>query len=391
MQFALTDEQQLIQNSVTELVEENFGPEYWRKKEANGEFPIEYWDAMASDDWLGAILPEEYGGIGLNVLDLSVIIESICAAGAGVAGTWYYLLTPVFGGFTIAQLGTEEQKEAYLPGICDGKIECCMGLTEPDAGTNTLEMDTFVERDGDEFVINGQKMWCSGADRADVMFLVARTTPLDEVERRTEGLSLFLIDLPANGMEIESIPKLGFNYSNTCQVFMDDVRIPEENLLGTLDGGWYDLHDTINVERIVNAAGAVGTGELVIDTAVQYANEREVFGQPIGAHQGLQFPLAELKSRIEAARTLNHKAAWQYDNGMDNYVDTMNMAKYCATETAFEAADQAMQTHGGVGYSEEYDVERWWRELRLLRIAPVTQEMVLNYVGRHVLGLPKSY
>jgi acyl-CoA dehydrogenase len=391
MHFELNEEQRLMQTSISNMIADDFGPEYWRRKERNGEFPVEFWDAMARDGWLGAILPAEYGGMDLDVLDLSIIIERICAAGAGVAGAWYYLLTPIFGGLPIASQGTEAQKKRYLPGICNGEIECCMGLTEPNAGTNTLEAETFAEPSGNEFVINGQKMWCSGADRADVMFLIARTTPLEEADRRTDGLSLFLVDLPAEGLEVEPIPKLAFNYSNTCQVFLEDVRVPRENLLGTLDRGWYQLHDTINVERIVNAAGAVGTGELVLDKASGYASEREVFGQPIGAHQGVQFPLAELKSRIESARVLNHKAAWEYDNDMDDYIDTMNMAKFCATETAFQAADRAMQTYGGLGYSEEYDIERWWRELRLLRIAPVTQEMVLNYVGEHILGMPKSY
>jgi len=391
MEFEITDEQQLMMDTVSELVSENFGPEYWREKERRGEFPDEYWDALAKDGWLGLMLPEEYGGQGMEALDLALVIESICAAGAGAAGSWYYLLTPVFGGLSIAKHGTDEQKEKYLPGICEGEVEFCMGLTEPDAGTNTFAMETTAERDGDEFVINGQKMWTSGADRADAMMLVTRTKPLDEVEYRSEGISLFLVDLPADGIEVETIPKIGYNYSNTCQVFLDDVRVSEDQLLGTLHGGWEELHDTINIERIVNAAGAVGTGELAIETAVGYANEREVFDQPIGSHQGIQFPLAKLKAELETARTLNHKAAWQYDNNQGEYVQNMNMAKYCATESAFQAADQAMQTHGGVGYSVEYDVERWWRELRLLRIAPVTQQMALNYISQHVLGLSKSY
>lgn len=390
MDFEPTEQQEMMAAAVHDLVSENFGPEYWRGKEYNNEFPTEYWEAMADGGWLGLMLPEEYGGQALGALDLSLVIESICAAGAGAAGSWYYLLTPVFGGLGIARHGTVTQKERYLPGIVDGSLEFCMGLTESDAGTNTLAIETRAKRDGEDFVINGQKMWTSGADRADAMLLVTRTKPLGEVDRKTDGITLFVVDLPAEGIEIERIHKLGYNYSNTFQVFIDDLRVHESQILGTLHDGWTDMHDTINVERIVNAAGAVGTGELVIDTAVEYANERKVFDQPIGAHQGIQFPLAKLKSRLETARVLNHKAAWQYDTGRD-YVPAMNMAKYEATETAFEAADQAMQTHGGVGYSRDYDVERWWRELRLLRIAPVTQQMALNYVGQHVLGLPRSY
>ncbi|PSQ11912.1 acyl-CoA dehydrogenase [Halobacteriales archaeon QS_5_70_15] len=390
MDFEPTEEQEMMAAAVHDLVSENFGPEYWREKEYENEFPTEYWEALAEGGWLGLVLPEEYGGQGLGALDLSLVIESICAAGAGAAGSWYYLLTPVFGGLGIARHGTEAQKERYLPGIVDGTLEFCMGLTEPDAGTNTLAIETRAERDGDEFVINGRKMWTSGADRADAMLLITRTKPLEAVDRKTDGITLFVVDMPADGVEIERIHKLGYNYSNTFQVFIDDLRVHEAQVLGTLHDGWRDMHDTINVERIVNAAGAVGTGELVIDTAVEYANEREVFDEPIGAHQGIQFPLAKLKSRLETARVLNHKAAWQYDTGRD-YVPAMNMAKYEATETAFRAADQAMQTHGGVGYAREYDVERWWRELRLLRIAPVTQQMALNYVGQHVLGLPRSY
>jgi acyl-CoA dehydrogenase len=391
MDFQISDEQQLMVGTVRELISENFGPEYWREKEQNGEFPIEYWEALANDGWLGLMLPEEYGGQGMDSLDLALVIEAICAAGAGAAGSWYYLLTPIFGGLSIAVNGTETQKEKYLPGICDGTIEFCMGLTEPDAGTNTFAMETTAERDGDEFVINGQKMWTSGADRGDAMMLVTRTKPLDDVDHRSDGISLFLVDLPADGVEVEKIPKVGYNYSNTCQVFFDDVHVHEEQLLGTLHDGWSELHDTINIERIVNAAGAVGTGELAINTAADYASEREVFDQPIGSHQGIQFPLAKRKAELETARSLNRKAAWQYDNDQGEYIKNMNMAKYVATESAFQAADAALQTHGGVGYAVEYDVERWWRELRLLRIAPVTQEMALNYIAQHVIGLPKSY
>lgn len=389
MDFSKSDVQQLIRGTAAEIGEE-YGPEYWREKERVQEFPTNFYAELGDAGFLGMLLPEEYDGEGMTLVDTCMAIEYLAESGVGPAASWFMVLTPIFGGVSVARHGSENQKSYYLPQIASGEIVFSLGLTEPNAGTNTLAIETTADKDGEEFVINGQKTWITNADRSDAMVLLTRTTPINEVDDRREGLTLFLVDLPADGIESSAIPKLGFNYTNSCDVFVEGLRVHEDKVLGKVDKGWDHITDTITTERVAHTAGAVGSGELALQTAVNYANEREVFGQPIGAHQGIQFPLAKLKSHLETARILNHKAAWQYDNGKE-YAATANMAKYCGMDTAFKAADQAIQTHGGVGYAHEYDVERWWRELRLLRIAPVSQQMVLNYIGQHALGLPRSY
>jgi len=276
-----------------------------------------------------------------------------------------------------------------LPKIAKG-MEFCLALTEPDAGTNTLNTKTMAVKDGNEYRINGQKMFISGADRAKGALLVTRTTPLEKVPKRTLGLSLFLVDLPNPAVEILPIEKHGINYSKTFEVYISDLRVSEENLLGEADKGWYLVLDTLNPERMSFSAAACGIGLLAIKKAVEYAKERKVFDVPIGSHQAIQFPLAEAKAKIEAARLLNYKAAWRYDKGQDCGAEA-NMAKVAAVEAGIEAVYHAMQTLGGYGYAVEYDVERWWREVNLIRLAPVTHQMALAFIGQHVLGLPKSY
>jgi len=389
MDFESNETQQLLKSTAA-TVAEKYGPEYWRERERTHDYPDEFYQELANAGFLGMLIPQEYGGEGMSMLDTCIGIEALAANGVGPAASWFMVLTPIFGGISVERQGTEEQKEKYLPEIASGDIAFSLGLTEPGAGTNTLNLETTAERDGDEFVINGQKTWITNADRSDAIVLLTRTTPLSEVDSRTEGLTFFIVDLPVDGIEVSPIPKVGFNYTNSCDVFIDGLRVHEDDVLGEVDNGWRDIADTILTERIAHTAGAVGSGELALKTATEYANEREVFDQPIGSHQGIQFPLAKLKARLETARILNHKAAWQYETDRE-YIAAANMAKYVGMDSAFSAADQAMQTHGGVGYSEEYDVERWWRELRLLRIAPVSQQMALNYVGQHVLDLPRSY
>lgn len=389
MDFALTDEQRMIQDTAADVAA-TYGPAYWREKERSGEFPEDFYQALGDSGILGALIPPEYEGAGLGMVDTCLAIESMAEEGVGPAASWFMVLTAIFGGISIQRHGTDEQKERYLPKIASGEVEFSLGLTEPNAGTNTLALETTATLEGDEFVLNGQKTWITNAERSDAMVVLARTKPVDEVDRRTEGLTFFLVDLPVGNLEADPIPKLGFNYTNSCDVFLDGVRVHEDQVLGEVHEGWRHIVDTITTERVAHTAGAVGSGRLAIDTAVDYAKNREVFDGPIARYQGIQFPLARLTARLETACALNHKAAWQFDAG-ESYVTAANMAKYVGMDAAFQAADQAMQTHGGVGYAEEYDVERWWRELRLLRIAPVSQQMALNYISQHELGLPRTY
>jgi acyl-CoA dehydrogenase len=388
LDFELSAEQKMIVETAADIARD-FGPEYWREKDKNHEFPEDFWKCLVEAGFTGIVVPESYGGGGMGMSEMILAMETLVSEGCGLAGEWFLCLSSVFGGLSIAKHGNEAQKQNYLPQIAKG-LEFCLGLTEPDSGTNTLNISTAAVRDGDDFVVNGQKMFISGADRAKGMLLVTRTTPIDKAPKRTLGLSLFVVDLPNSAVEIIPIEKHGINYSKTFEMYISDLRVPAENLLGELDKGWYFVLDTLNPERMSFSAAACGLGLLAIRKAVDYAKERKVFDAPIGAYQGVQFPLAEAKAKIEAARLLNYKAALLYDKGMDCGAEA-NMAKVAAVEAGTQAVFHAMQTFGGYGYALEYDVERWWREVNLIRLAPVTHQMALAFIGQHVLGLPKSY
>jgi len=388
LDFELTAEQKMIVETAADIARD-FGPEYWREKDKKHEFPEDFWKSLIDAGFPGIVIPESYGGGGMGMSEMILAMETLVSEGCGLAGEWFLCLSSVFGGLSIAKHGNEVQKQKYLPQIAKG-LEFCLGLTEPDAGTNTLNISTAAVRDGDDFVVNGQKMFISGADRAKGMLLVTRTTPVDKAPKRTMGLSLFVADLPNPSVEIIPIEKHGINYSKTFEMYISDLRIPAENLLGEVDKGWYSVLDTLNPERMSFSAAACGLGLLAIRKAVDYAKERKVFDAPIGAYQGVQFPLAEAKAKIEAARLLNYKAASLFDKGMDCGAEA-NMAKVAAVEAGTSAVYHAMQTFGGYGYAVEYDVERWWREINLIRLAPVTHQMALAFIGQHVLGLPKSY
>ncbi len=393
MDFSFTREQEMIAESAREIAKD-FPPEYWREKDEKGEFAEEFWKALCEAGFTGIVIPEEYGGAGMGMTELLIAMEELCSGGCGMGGAWYLILTEVLGGITIVRHGTDEQKEKYLPGMARGEIEFCMALTEPDAGTNTLNTQTTAVRDGDEWVINGNKIFISGADRANGMLIIARTTPKEKAKKKTYGLSLFIADLPNPSVDINPIPKHGINYSKTCEVGITDLRLPENALIPPLDGGWYTLLDTLNTERMSFATAAVGISKAAIRKAVEYTKNRRVFAnEPIGSYQALQFPLAEAYSSLEAARLMNFKASTLFDN-YANYKEVgryANMAKIVAVEAGIKAVYWAMQCFGGYGYTKEYDVERWWREINLIRLAPVTQQMALAYVGQHVLGMPKSY
>jgi acyl-CoA dehydrogenase len=370
-------------------IAQDFGPEYWREKDKKHEFPEDFWKSLVDAGFTGIVIPESCGGGGMGMFEMVLAMETLASEGCGLAGEWFLCLSSIFGGLSIAKHGNETQKAKYLPQIAKG-MEFCLGLTEPDAGTNTLKTSTLAVKDGDDFVIDGKKMFISGADRAKGMLLVTRTTPLTDVSKRTHGISLFLVDLPNPAVEIISIDKHGINYSKTFELYISDLKVGKENLVGEVDKGWPLLLDTLNPERMSFSAASCGIGLLSIKKAVDYAKERKVFDAPIGSHQAIQFPLAEAKSKIEAARLLNYKAAWRYDKGEECGADA-NMAKVAAVEAGIQAVYHSMQTFGGYGYAVEHDVERWWREVNLIRLAPITRQMALAFIGQHVLGMPKSY
>jgi acyl-CoA dehydrogenase len=388
MNFSDDPTHSLIRSTATEIAEE-YGPEHWREKEQKGEFSEEFWDELAEADFHGLLIPEEYGGADMGMQEMGIAMETLCAEGCGMAGTWYLVLTAGMAAVGITKHGTEEQKETYLPDIAAGKRNFSIGITEPAAGTNTLNVATRAERDGDEFVLNGDKAWITFSDRADNMILVTRTTPRDEVEKPTDGISLFILDMDDPGIEVSPIPKHGINYSKSCEVFIEDVRVHEDDLLGEEDDGWWALVDTLNPERIGFSAAATGIGKLAADTAIEYTNDREVFGAPIGTHQAVSFPITKAYAQMETAALMRQKASWLYDQGEECGYET-NVAKAVAVEAGIEAVRQSMQAFGGWGYATEYDVERWWREINLTRLAPVSQQMAYNHISQQI-GFPKSY
>ncbi len=388
MDFELTAEQKMIVQTATDIARD-FGPEYWRGKDKKHEFPEDFWKSLIESGFTGIVIPEKYGGGGMGMSEMILAMETLASEGCGLAGEWLLCLSAVFGGLSIAKHGTEAQRQKYLPKIVNGS-EFCLGLTEPDAGTNTLNIKTSAVKEDNEYRVNGQKMFISGADRAKGMLLVTRTTPIEKATKRTHGLSLFLVDLPNPAIEIIPIDKHGINYSKTFEMYISDLKIPSEALLGELEKGWHYILDTLNPERMSFSAASCGIGLLAIKKAVDYAKERRVFDSPIGAYQGIQFPLAEAKAKIEAARLLNYKAASMFDKGQECGAEA-NMAKVASVDAGIQAVYHAMQAFGGYGYAVEYDVERWWREINLVRLAPVTHQMTLAFIGQHVLGLPKSY
>ncbi|MGH6952663.1 MAG: acyl-CoA dehydrogenase family protein [Alphaproteobacteria bacterium] len=390
MDFGLTDEQKLIVETATKIGE-RFGLDYWRDHDKRKAFSEGAWRAICEAGLAGVALPEEHGGGGLGMVELALVVENLAAGGAGATLAQVFMLNPIFGGVSIARYGTPEMKRELLPRLCRGEMNFCMALTEPDAGSNTLELRTFARRDGNGWRLNGRKIWITGVPQARKMLVVARTRRIDEVRRRSEGLSMFMIDVERQGLSHHPIEKLGTNTLPSSNVYFEDVRIEGSELVGTLDGGWPELLDVLNTERIVTVAGLVASGRLAIKLGVAYGNERTLFkGVPIGAYQGLQFPLARAHAELECARLMNLKAAHLHDRGLP-YGSEANTAKLIAAEAAPRAVEQAMQIMGGMGYATESHLERLWRDARLFKFAPVSQEMILNYIASHDLGLPRSY
>lgn len=391
----LTDQQRLVRDSIRDICED-FDQSYWRQQDKQGEYPHEFADELADGGWFGALLPEEYGGAGMGTEEVVVMMEEIAASGGGFSAA-QAVHGAIYNSVPLVKYGSEEMKEDLLPRVADGDTSIqAFGLTEPNAGSDSTSIETRAVREGDEYVVNGQKIWISRVDASDYLVLMARTTPKSEVQKRTRGLTMFLVNLEEaydqGGLEIEQIDKTASNFVHSYELFFEDLRLPAENVIGEEGNGFYQMLDGLNEERLAIAAECIGLGEAAIEAGVSYATEREVFGAPIGSNQAIQHPLAEAHSRVQAAKGMVYRAASEVENGTQKDVGARaNMSKFLAADAAFDAADAAVQTHGGFGIAREYDVERFFREARLTRLVPITQQLALNYIGENVLGLPRSY
>ncbi|MBN8896647.1 MAG: acyl-CoA/acyl-ACP dehydrogenase [Rhodospirillales bacterium] len=388
MDFALTPEQAQIREQVARLCT-RFDDSYWLEREQTATFPDAFVNAIAEANWLGIAMPEEYGGAGLGITEAAILMQAIAESGAGMSGASAIHIN-IFGLHPVVVHGTQEQKARMLPPLIAGKDRACFGVTEPNAGLNTTEITTRAEKRGDRYVVHGTKIWTSTAQEANKILLLARTTPLDKVTRKTQGLTLFYTDLDRRNVDIRLIHKMGRHAVDSNMVFFEGLEIPEENRIGQEGEGFRAILHGINPERVLVAAEAVGIGRAALARASRYARERVVFGRPIGQNQGIQHPLARNWAELTAAELLVYKAAWLYDTKQECGAEA-NAAKYFAAEAGFRAAEQAVMTHGGMGYAAEYHVERLFREAMLPRIAPVSRELILSFIAERVLEQPKSY
>jgi acyl-CoA dehydrogenase len=385
--FDLDDDQLALREFGLELAQRT-EDRYWQEADEQYRFPQEFWDALTEHGMLGIALPEEFGGAGKGLLDLSITVEAVAQGGGGMEGGSLFLSGPVFGGCLLDRHGTRRQQETYLPGLVAGEM-WAGAFTEPESGSNITTIRTTAARNGDRYVVNGQKVYISLVQQSKHIVVMARTSPYDPAHR-SRGISLLLGDLPNPAVRTNAFKKLGNHFMDTNRVYFTDYEVPAENIVGEEGRAWGPLYDILNPERIILAAAAVGTGNLCIRKAVEYASGRQVWSAPLAAHQGLQFPLARARIALEVARLKVYEAAWLYDNGRDCGVAAAT-AKYAAAHAALEAADAAIQTFGGAGYVSDSGIERHWRNLRLYRISPVSDEMTLNYLAQHDLGLPRSY
>jgi acyl-CoA dehydrogenase len=381
------DEFHDIRDAVAKLCAQ-FPGEYWRKLDRQMAYPKEFVDALTEAGYLSVLIPEEYGGSGLKLSAAAAILEEIQRAGCNGGGCHAQMYT--MG--TVLRHGNDAQKAKYLPEIASGKLRLqAFGVTEPTSGTDTSSLKTVAKRDGDHYVVNGQKIWTSRAEHSDLMILLARTTPKEQAKKRTDGLSVFIVDMrevKGKGLEIRPIRTM-MNHATT-EVFFTDMRVPAENLIGDEGKGFRYILSGMNAERILIAAECIGDGKWFIAKATNYAKERAVFGRPIGMNQGIQFPIAKAYAAMRAAELMVKEATRKYEAGLDCGAEA-NMAKMLAADASWEAANACVQTHGGFGFAEEYDVERKFRETRLYQVAPISTNLILSYVAEHVLGLPRSY
>lgn len=365
-----------------------FDDTYWAERDTNHEFPWDFYNAMAEGGWVGIAIPESYGGGGQGITEGALVLNRVAASGAAMNGSTALHLT-MFGLAPVIKFGNDQLKDTFLPRAAAGDLHVAFGVTEPDAGTDTSRITTRAVDDGmGGWIINGRKIWTSKALESEVCLLLARTD--GEPGDGFGGLTLFLVDLTPEHCDIAAIPKVGRNAVASCEVAYDDLPVEAWRMVGERGRGFHHILHGLNAERILLASMACGIGEVALRRAVDYANEREVFGRPIGKNQAVSHPLAKAHMDLHAAWNMAMQGAWRYDNGLE-CGEHANTAKYLAAEASFFAADQAMQTHGGLGYASEYHVERYWREARLQRIAPVSQEMTLNYIAQNIMGLPRSY
>ncbi|MBA58023.1 MAG: acyl-CoA dehydrogenase [Gammaproteobacteria bacterium] len=388
MDFSFSDEQQAIRDSLS-MICKKFPSEYWLDCDKAGEFPEEFVAAITDGGWFGIAMPESYGGSGLGITEAAIMAHTISRSGAGFTGASAVHLN-LFGPHPIVVYGTEEQKQKFLPPLIKGEDRACFGVTEPDTGLNTMKLKTEAVRDGDSYIINGQKLWTTTAQTANKILLIARTSPIDSETRPTDSLSLFYTDLDRDRIEVREIEKMGRSAVDSNELFIDDLVVPVGDRIGNEGEGWKCLLHGINPERILIAAESVGLGQAALERASRYSKERVVFDRPIGQNQAIQHPLAVNWMELEAALAMVFKAASLYDQGKNCALEA-NAAKYLAAEAGLSACQQAVRTHGGMGYAKEYHVERYLREIMIPIVAPVSQEMVKSFVAEKALDQPKSY
>lgn len=388
MDFEFSEDQRAIRNAVIRICA-RFGDDYWLKLDREGGFPHDFHAAIAADGWLGIAMPEQYGGSGLGITEAALMMETIAASGAGFSGASAVHMN-IFGLHPVVVYAGDAQKSRWLPPLINGQDKACFGVTEPGAGLNTTRLTTKAVRDGDDYVISGQKVWISTAQVANKILLLARTTPIEETKNPIDGLTLFYADIDRNAFEAREIDKMGRKAVDSNQVFIDGMRVPAADRIGEEGKGFRYILDGLNPERILVAAEAVGLGRAALTRAARYAGERIVFDRPIGQNQGIQHPLAQRWIELEAAALLTWRAAALYDSGKPCGAEA-NAAKYFAGEAGFKACETAVLTHGGMGYAKEFHVERYFREAMIPRIAPVSSQLILSHIAERVLGLPKSY
>ena len=388
MDFRIPPEHEAIREAVSRVCEK-FDADYWLQKDRHGGFPLDFHAAIADAGWLGICMPQEYGGSGLGIQEAALMVQAISESGAGMSGVSAIHMN-IFGLNPVVMFGTEEQKRRMLPPLIAGKEKACFAVTEPNTGLNTTQLKTFARKEGDTYHVTGRKVWISTAQVTEKMLLLARTTPLDQVKKPTDGLSLFYTDLDRRYVDVREIEKLGRKAVDSNELFIDDLPVPAADLIGREGEGFRNILHGMNPERALAAAAAVGLGRVALKRAAAYANERIVFDRPIGKNQGVQHPLAKSWMELEAANLMVMNAAWRYDQGLSCGAEA-NAAKYLAGEAGFKACEQAVLTHGGFGYAKEYHVERYFREAMLLRIAPISTQLIMCYIAEKVLGLPKSY
>jgi acyl-CoA dehydrogenase len=386
MDFSLTDEQRAIAEAVQEVCA-GFPDEYWREVDARSDYPDTFVKALTEQGWLSVLIPEQYGGSGLGIVEASIVMEEINRSGANGAACHAQMYT--MG--TVLRHGSDDQKQRYLPEIAAGRLRLqAFGVTEPDAGSDTTRIRTTAVRRNDEYVVNGQKVFTSRVLQSDLMLLLARTTPIDQVTERTAGLSTFLVDMREAREQIEVRPmEVMFNH-HTNSVFFSDLRVPAENLIGEEGRGFRYILDGMNAERILIASESIGDGRWFVERASRYASEREIFNRKIGSNQGVQFPIAQAHAQLEAASLVRYHAASLFESNQPSGPQA-NMAKLLASQAAWAAANACITAYGGYGFAREFDVERKFRETKLFEIAPVSNNLVLAYIGQHVLGMPRSY